>query len=106
MKSKYAKVAATRLIPLNNPIRLMLAVVALAAALCFDVKSSRAYYGNGPWCAVVDMGTGDVKWDCQYWTLEECVPNVLAGNRGTCNPSPWYEPKTIETQKHRKRHRH
>jgi hypothetical protein len=31
-----------------------------------------------------------VKWDCTYRSIEECRPNVIAGNRGFCNPSPYY----------------
>jgi hypothetical protein len=27
-------------------------------------------------------------WDCQYNSLEACVPNVLSGNRGFCNVNP------------------
>jgi hypothetical protein len=37
---------------------------------------------------VINVGTGSVIWDCKYRSVEECVPNVLAGNRGFCNPSP------------------
>ena len=46
-------------------------------------------------------------WDCQYNSLEECVPNVLSGNRGFCNVNPafgLYAAKPTEHQKHRKRH--
>ena len=103
MKSKYATLAATQLIPMKTTMRLMLAVAALVAALCFNVKSSHAS-GDAPWCAVISFGSGDDYWDCQYRSVEECVPNVLAGNRGFCNHNPWYEPKTIGSQKHRKRH--
>lgn len=67
--------------------RLILAGVALVAATCFEVSESYAF-GDAPWCAVITLGSGDVYWDCQYRTVEECVPNVLAGNRGTCNVNP------------------
>ena len=46
-------------------------------------------------------------WDCQYNSLEECIPNVLSGNRGFCNVNPafgLYAAKPTEHQKHRKRH--
>ena len=85
-------------------IRLMLAVTAFAAAICFDIPASRAS-GDAPWCAVIDIGTGVVVWDCHYYSVEECVPNVLAGNRGFCNHNPaWYAPKTVAHPMHRKRH--
>ena len=37
-----------------------------------------------PWCAVINIGTGTVYWDCQYPTFEACyhLGNILAGNRG------------------------
>jgi hypothetical protein len=39
-------------------------------------------------------GTGNVYEDCQYYALEACVPNVLAGNRGFCNVNPrWVGPQ-------------
>jgi len=88
-------------------MRLVLAVAALAAGLCFDVPASQAF-GNDPWCAVVSVGAGEVQWDCHYRSVEECRPNVIAGNRGFCNMNPgwpgWYAPKTVTLRKHRKRH--
>ena len=93
----------TMSVVIKTIMRLLLTLAALVVVLCFDVQSSRAYYGNGPWCAVINVGTGSVIWDCQYRSVEECVPNVLAGNRGFCNPSPWYELRAIGTQKPRKR---
>jgi hypothetical protein len=88
-------------------MRLVLAVAALAAALCFDVPASRAY-GDGPWCAVVSVGSGAVIWDCHYRSVEECRPNVIAGNRGFCNLNPGWPgssaPRTIAPRKHRKQH--
>ena len=32
---------------------------------------------------------GDARWDCRYRTVEECVPNVIAGDRGSCSPNPY-----------------
>jgi hypothetical protein len=55
----------------------------------------------------VNLGDGNRYWDCQYNSLEECVPNVLSGNRGFCNVNPafgLYVVKPTEHQKHRKRH--
>jgi hypothetical protein len=45
--------------------------------------------GDAPWCAVINIGVGDVSWDCRYRTVEECVPNVIAGNRGFFGCSSW-----------------
>jgi hypothetical protein len=73
----------------------MFAVVAICAAMgaatCFGISASRAsVFGNAPWCAVVDQGAGNVMWNCEYDSVEECVPNVLAGNRGFCNVNPYW----------------
>ena len=88
--------------------RLTVAIAAVAAALCLQVSSSQAqYYGDAPWCAVLQIGTGSVTWHCYYRTVEECVPNVLAGNRGSCNLNPYFTasrgPATTARPAHRKR---
>ena len=71
--------------------RIVFAIAAGLALIFLDVPAGRAqYYGDAPWCAVVSIGTGDVHWDCQYNTIEACVPNVLAGNRGFCGMNPYY----------------
>jgi len=91
----------------KTSMRLMLASAAFAATMCFDVPASRAF-GDAPWCAVISLGTGDVYWDCQYRTVEECVPNVLAGNRGFCNVNPYwrgsYAPNPAAYPRQRKQH--
>jgi hypothetical protein len=87
-------------------IKLMSATAALAAATCFDIPSSRAF-GDAPWCAVTERGDGDVHWDCEYHSVEECVPNVLAGNRGFCNLNPRSGPSMMNGTaglRHRKSH--
>jgi hypothetical protein len=72
-------------------IRLTTAIAAVATALCLQIFSSHAQnYGDAPWCAVLQIGTGSVTWHCYYRTVEECVPNVLAGNRGSCNLNPYF----------------
>jgi hypothetical protein len=47
-----------------------------------------AAWRENPWCAVIDYGDGGVTWECNYRTFEECYPNVLAGNKGSCNLNP------------------
>jgi len=74
-------------------MRLMLAIAATTAALCCGVSAGHAR-GNAPWCAVVNIGGGNVVWDCYYRSVEDCRPNVIAGNRGFCNHNPaWVPPK-------------
>ncbi len=45
---------------------------------------------EAPWCAAVDIGTGNVRWECEYYSIEACRRHVLAGNRGFCNLNPRY----------------
>lgn len=91
--------------------KLLLAAATMAAAMCFEVPASWAY-GDAPWCAVVDEGTGNVVYDCEYRTVEECVPHVLAGNRGFCNLNPygpgpgWSAPPPEATPRYRHHRRH
>jgi hypothetical protein len=81
--------------------------LALGALACSPHQAA-AQVGNAPWCAVVSAGRGSVYWDCHYATLEQCVPNVLAGNRGTCNQNPawegWWRTPANKHVKYRKRH--
>lgn len=88
-------------------MRLVIVIVAFVAAICFNVPVSHAY-ADAPWCAVVSVGNGEVIWDCHYYSVEECRPNVIAGNRGFCNLNPawtgWYTPQTVAHPRHRKRH--
>jgi len=70
-------------------LRISLAAAAAAIILLTNVPAQAG--GNAPWCAVIGLGRGLVYWDCQYATLEQCVPNVIAGNRGFCNQNPAYE---------------
>jgi len=70
--------------------RIALAIAPLAAILSFTVSPANAQtYGNAPWCAVRDLGTGEIQWDCEYYSAAECAPTVVAGNRGFCNVNPY-----------------
>jgi hypothetical protein len=67
--------------------RLILATIAALAGVLVGLQPAKA---QAPWCAVITIGEDSVIWDCRYRSVEECRPNVLAGNRGFCNPSPYY----------------
>ncbi|MFZ0147564.1 MAG: hypothetical protein WAM72_04310 [Xanthobacteraceae bacterium] len=82
--------------------KLIVGLIVIVAATWFGTSSGRAY-GGAPWCAVYSIGK-DAYWDCQYRTVEECVPNVIAGNRGFCNLNPWPGPTNAIVCKHQKRH--
>jgi len=77
--------------------RMILAIVIVLAASVFGRHPAKAY--EAPWCAVISEGY----WDCQYRSIEECRPNILAGNRGWCNPSPYYVAGSAEQRQTRKR---
>ena len=68
----------------------MVFVAAALASLAFGLQPAAADYYGAPWCAVVGMGDGDMQWECEYRSVEECRPNVIAGNRGWCNPNPYF----------------
>ena len=65
--------------------RVIFAAVVALVSLAFGLWPAAAY--EAPWCAVSKDGD---HWDCQYSSLEDCRPNVLAGNRGWCNPNPYF----------------
>ena len=73
-------------------MRALIAAAAFVAAMGFDIPSGYASV-DAPWCAVKNFG-GDVVWDCEYRTVEECVPHVIAGDRSFCNLNPWPGPAT------------
>jgi hypothetical protein len=75
---------------LRETAPMMIRILAAAAVVLPVVSLQPAKAYEAPWCAVIENGTGSVYWDCQYRSIEECRPNVLAGNRGWCNPSPYF----------------
>ena len=89
--------------------RFLLGVAAFTAAVTLASEPARAQVGTAPWCAVINIGKGSVYWDCRYRTVEDCVPNVLAGNRGFCNMNPrwegWYRSEPGTRQASKRRHR-
>jgi len=86
--------------------RLILAIVAALAGGLVGLHPAQAY--QAPWCAMIQTGIGSVYWDCQYHSFEDCYRrgNILGGNKGFCNPSPYYLPTATEhtrSAKHRGR---
>ena len=82
--------------------RILIAGALFIAAMALDPGQARAD-DHFPWCAVVSTGAGFVEWDCHYRSVEECAPDVVAGNRGVCNPNPRYEPPMARPKTHGKR---
>jgi hypothetical protein len=84
-------------------IRTISAAAAALASVSFGPGNAEA--AQAPYCAVINMGTGSVYSDCQYRSFEDCYHRgmILAGNRGFCNPSPYYVPGYAEQRQTRKR---
>jgi len=86
-------------------MRVMLVIVA-AAALLVGLRAGHAY-GQGPWCAVQSIGAGFVTETCTFQTLEQCVPEVIAGNRGFCKENirwPGWHSGVERPKRHHKHH--
>lgn len=81
--------------------RLIFAAIAALAGVFFGLQPAKA---EAPWCAVITIGEDSVIWDCRYRSVEECRPNVLAGNRGFCNPNPYFAVGPTKYKHSRKRH--
>jgi hypothetical protein len=73
---------------MRSAIKFVTAAAAVAAGLTMFEASAANASGDAPWCAVINLSMGDAYWDCRCRTVEECVPNVIAGNRGFCNLNP------------------
>src|SRR5262245_32684455 len=67
--------------------------LALAGAGTPDVAAPRGCHGRG--CAYAL--TSD------HRTVEECAPNMIAGNRGFCNLNPWPGLFPVVPYKHQKK---
>lgn len=81
-------------------LRLILTGAAIASIYVMSPGSLRA--AEGPWCAILNFGS-DVTEDCQYHSLQECLPAVTAGFRGFCNHNPRWQAATEPSQLRRKR---
>lgn len=68
------------------------ALAALALGSCaFGINAP--HIPEGPWCAMQDVGGGNVVNNCTLPSFEACRREVVAGNRGTCTRNPrWKGP--------------
>jgi hypothetical protein len=66
-------------------MRTILVATAIAVIASGIPRTGHAY--DGPWCAVTNVGRG-VHENCSMRTFEMCRLEVIAGNRGFCNPNP------------------
>ena len=65
-------------------------------------------YWQAARCAVIEVHDAGGYWDCQYHSFEDCYRrgNIVAGNRGFCNPSPYYVANATEYRRSAKRRAH
>lgn len=86
--------------------RINLVAIAGFASVFFGVQPVQAY--QAPWCAVIQLGPGSNYWDCQYYSFDDCYRrgNILGGNRGFCNASPYYVANAAEHARPTKRRAH
>jgi hypothetical protein len=89
---------------MKTNMRALTTAAIVAAATGLSVSAGHAF-GNAPWCAVINVGVGDMEWDCEYQTVEQCVPNVLAGNRGFCNLNPYWHSAPASAVIHVRHHK-
>jgi hypothetical protein len=82
----WSGVSTTEEAARSKMMRIVLATAMAILAMSFDLRPAAAQ--EGPWCAFITLGEDAAYEDCRYRSLEECQPNVLAGNRGFCNLNP------------------
>lgn len=86
-------------------LRILPIAAVLAAAACLSLGARPAAARGAPWCSEVTVGWGAVVTDCSFSTFEQCVPYVLAGNRGFCQENPYYSEPAPHKPAYRSRHR-
>jgi hypothetical protein len=70
----------------------VLVSIALAATTWLGNAPAQASY-NGPWCGVYSTGRSSHE-RCDYRTFESCRMDIVAGNRGFCRPSQYWQGDT------------
>ena len=82
----------------------LLTLAALAATTLLGNAPAQAY--NGPWCGVYSVGRGSHE-KCDYRTFESCRMDIIAGNRGFCRPSQYWQGDTqAYAPRYRKKRKH
>ncbi|MBV9261550.1 MAG: DUF3551 domain-containing protein [Pseudolabrys sp.] len=62
-------------------------------------------YREGPWCAKYHYGLGEEIEDCSYFSIEECRPHVVSGDRGVCGLNPRWVDVPAPLRRRHKAHR-
>jgi hypothetical protein len=82
--------------------KIILILIALTAA-AFVNRSPAHAYGDAPWCAVSSAGQGGALERCGFRDFESCRMEVVAGNRGFCRQSSYYDWQTPSPRKPHRR---
>jgi len=77
----------------------ILVLIALATSALFGSAPAQAAY-NGAWCGVYSVGRSSHE-RCDFRTFESCRMEIVAGNRGFCRPSQYWQGNT-DAPRHRK----
>ncbi len=70
-------------------MKIVCAVAVVIAVMALDQRAAQA--NAAPWCTVLEVTDGNMFWDCQYRSFEDCYPHLFEGNRGFCNQNPAYQ---------------
>jgi hypothetical protein len=76
--------------------------ISILIPLISYVPSAIAY--EGPWCALTNRGGNSMVEDCSMRSLEMCRQEVIAGNRGFCNPNPRWQSNAYRPDRNNKRY--
>ena len=69
-------------------MRYVLAAAVFIAAMAFDAPAMRGPMAMRPGARCVDVGWGDVVWDCQYRTFEACRAERAGRQSRLLQPEP------------------
>ena len=75
-------------------------VSAITAAVAAGALASAATAGHAaeqPWCVIYGGGQGSFT-NCQMRTFDECRQEMIAGNRGSCFPNPYYHSNATQSR--------
>jgi hypothetical protein len=86
--------------------KFLLATAALAGVVVLGIGLGHAQgisgYNQGRYCATVFNGEGSVREICHFNDFAACQAEVIAGNRGTCGPNPYYSAGQVSGAEKRK----
>ena len=79
--------------------RCLLILVMLTGVTLLGSDPATAY-GEAPWCALYDVGSGSSVERCEFRDFESCRQEITGGNRGFCNHNPRWTGQTGQPARH------